>query len=381
MTRHSSQGRWSLGPPRRFTRNLLLPATVTGRPLLLKYTRNHAEARAEIAGHHLLAGHYRVPELHARLRVPGGRLLLYERLPIGPGHGLLLDLLNTEQPSRELRTYLDDLTAHYRAVIRRTAHRADPRTIVRKLYWDRAAPGGRLDQYYATAAPVLTDGTTDLPLSHLRDYTLHINEHHVRLDWDATLASLTQHFGSGEPVWAALTQGDPTDLNLAHPLAWLDFDTAGANSILGEFANFLWYTTALGGWIVPTYNPAAFADHPATFAHIVANTPELRHTSIDTADRALRISYRPRLSAPRRLAATVYWHQLVQPIATHLWPGVPLGKLLRPYVAMRILAVHDVTLLAPRDRMLLFARLAEVMDPGFDPASFFLTSEAPCPAP
>ncbi|MEK8146121.1 hypothetical protein NKH18_47705 [Streptomyces sp. M10(2022)] len=42
------------------------------------------------------------------------------------------------------------------------------------------------------------------------------------------------------------------------------------NSIPGEFANFLWYASALGGWLVPTYNSAAFSDHPRPS---IANRP------------------------------------------------------------------------------------------------------------
>lgn len=73
-----------IGPVRRFTRNLLCPVDLLGHPLLLKYTRNPAEAREEIRGHAHLARHYRVPALHAHLRVPGGHLLAYERLPAAP---------------------------------------------------------------------------------------------------------------------------------------------------------------------------------------------------------------------------------------------------------------------------------------------------------
>ncbi|MCZ0981604.1 hypothetical protein O1L60_29105 [Streptomyces diastatochromogenes] len=63
-----------LGPVRRFTRNLLRPVDLLGRPLLLKYTRDPAEAREEIRGHARLSRHYRVPALDAHLRVPGGHL-------------------------------------------------------------------------------------------------------------------------------------------------------------------------------------------------------------------------------------------------------------------------------------------------------------------
>ncbi|MFF4989307.1 hypothetical protein ACFY19_19105 [Streptosporangium saharense] len=368
-----------IGSVRRFTRNLLCSVDLLGRPLLLKYTRDPVEAREEIRGHACLARYYRVPALHAHLRVPGGRILAYERLPGCTDQGLLLDLLNTDEPSSELHAYMNQLTATYRETILATARLVDPAHVVRKLYWDRAASGGRLDMYYAGTDFLAADGLVDVPISRLGTYTLSINGHQYYLDWAAVLRQLRAHFTTSEPVWAAVTQGDPTDVNLAHPLAWLDYDTAGMNSIPGEFANFLWYASTLGGWLVPTYNPAAFADHPAVFAHVPANTPEVRLGNLEHTTRTIRIDYVPRLSAPRRAAVTAYLNQLVRPVADRLWPGADLANLLRPYVAMRILGVYNLADLTPEDRLVLLARLAEALSPTFDPTTYFCPLESPCP--
>jgi len=374
------RSRLSIGPLRRFTRNLLLPVDCLGRQLLVKYTRDPAEAREEIRGHANLAQHYPVPALHARLRVPGGYVLAYERLPSGRDQGLLLDLLNTHEPSSELHGYMRGLTTAYRDIILTTAQPTDPAHVVRKLYWDRAAPGGRLDAYYNGADFPVADGIIDIPVSRLDTYTLNVNGQRHHLDWAATLRWLRAHFSTPEPVCSAITQGDPTDVNLAHPLAWLDYDTAGRNSIAGEFANFLWYVSALGGWLVPTYNRAAFTDHPTTFAHVSSNTPEIRQADIDHAGRTIHINYTPRLSAPRWAAVTTYWQQLVQPVGERLWAGMDLANLLRPYLAMRILGVYNLAELAPGDRLVLLARLVEAMSPSFDPATYFSPLESPCPA-
>ncbi|MGD3109408.1 hypothetical protein [Streptomyces sp. YGL11-2] len=369
-----------VGPLRRFTRNLLVSVDCFNQQLLVKYTRTPSEARDEIRGHARLAQHYRVPALRARLRVPGGYILTYERLPIGPDRGLLLDLLNAHEPSSELHIYMRQLTTAYRDVILTTARLADQSQVVRKLYWDRAAPGGRLDAYYRGQDFPVAAGIIDIPVSHLGTYALNINGQLLHLDWAATLRQLHNHFATPEPVWAALTQGDPTDVNLAHPLAWLDYDTAGPNSIAGEFANFLWYTSALGGWLVPTHNPSAFADHRATFDRIAANAPRILRAAADRTTNTVDIDYAWQLSAPRRTAINAYWEQLVLPVAEQLWAGTNLADLLRPYVAMRILAVYNLAELAPEERLVLLARLAEVMSPSFDPVTYFSPLESPCPA-
>lgn len=373
--------RWSIGPVRRATRNLILTVDWRGRPLLIKYTRDRAEARQEIRGHARLLGHYRVPALHAHLRVPGGYLLAYDRLPGDRDRGLLLDLLNTDEPSVELLRYMHDLTAAYRSVILETAREVPPALVVRKLYWDRATPGGRLDTYYAGVDFPVADGIIDLPVSRLAEYVFVVNDQPLEFGWMAALRRLRGHFGREEPVWAALTQGDPTDVNLAHPLAWLDYDTAGLNSVLGEFANFLWYATALGGWLVPTYNPTAFTDHPATFARTDLNRPRLLRARVNDTARTIHVDYTPAVSAPRRAAASAYWYQLVRPIADKLWPDEDVAALIRPYVAMRILAVYNLADLLPTDRLLVLVRLAQAMSPSFDPVTYFALEEASCPAP
>ncbi|WP_327373038.1 hypothetical protein OG393_03345 [Streptomyces sp. NBC_01216] len=367
-----------IGRPRRFTRNLVIPVDLAGRQLLVKYNRNLEEAQQEQIGHRLLRARYRVPTLHASVRVPGGYLMTYECWAGGRNHGLLVDLLSANQVGNELTHYLDSLTDTYRETILATAVLTDPVRVVRKLYWDRAASGGRLDTYYAETGPSLTVADIEIPFDDLGEWALTINGQQAKLDWQTALKDLRVHFENTGPVWAALTQGDPTDVNLAVPLAWFDYDTAGMNCVLGEFANFLTYVTILGGWLVPTYNPAAFADHPSAIEHRPDNTPVITAQAVDAARRSAHITYERHLSAPRRAAAAAYWHRLVKPVAARLWPGQDLTALLRPYVAMRLIAVYNLGDLTPNDRLLVIIRLVEALSPSFDPTVYFHIEEAPC---
>ncbi|MFE0267883.1 hypothetical protein ACFWZ7_05140 [Nocardiopsis alba] len=366
----SDQPRWRVGPLRRATRNLLLALDVADRPLLVKFTRDPAEARAEVRGHNSLSPYYRVPALYGRLRIPAGAVLLYERLPIRADHGLFLDLLNSPGPDMKyLDSYLQQLITTYRQVIEQTLQLTAPEQLVRKLYWDRAASGGRLDTYYQG---VDFEAFPGVPASTLNAYTLVINGRQHHLDWSACLARSKEYFTSGAPEWTALTQGDPTDVNLAcAPVAWLDYDTAGMNSILGEFANFLWYTTAMGGWLVPRYNPGAFTDHPATFERCTENTPTWRSARVDSRHKLVHLRYDPAPAPTRRHAATVYWEQLALPLIQDLWPETDPGRLLRPYLVLRLLGVYNVARLRPEDRQILLAHLAELMSPDFSPSRFF----------
>ncbi|MFJ9554080.1 hypothetical protein ACIRPH_09700 [Nocardiopsis sp. NPDC101807] len=337
---------------------------------------DHGEAHAEVRGHRFLRPWYPVPDLHRHIRLPGRTVVVYERLPVGSDRGLLLDLLNTPDDGdhTDLDSYLLQLTSTYLRVFTETARLSPPEAVVGKLYRSRARPGGRLDHYYADQDPALTDTEDGPRFSDLARTGLYVNGRHHRLDWAETITWLRDAFDV--PVWSVISQGDPTDVNLAVPLAWLDYDTAGRNAIAGEIANFSFYTAVLGGWLVPTLNPEAFARHPATFAQLPANTP---HVSSHMHAGTLHIRFTDRSTHARRLALSRYWELLVRPIAARYLPGKSLGEALRPYLAMRIIGVFDLARMSLEQRLYLIAKLALCMDPGFSPTRFFGLTEYACP--
>lgn len=365
-----------VGTPMRFTRNRLYPIDTPRRRLIAKCTPNHSEARAEVRGHRVLSGWYPVPALHHRARLLGHTVLVYERLPVDTGRGLFLDLLNTTgiADHASLDAYMRELTNTYLRVFTETAELSPPSAVVGKLYRDRTLPGGRLDHYYADHDLPLTEAENGPRFSDLARTGLYVNGSHYQLDWSETLRWLRTAFDS--PVWSAISQGDPTDINLAVPLAWLDYDTAGRNAIAGEIANFSLYTTVLGGWLVPTLNPEAFAQHPATFDRVPANTPRVStHVQAGT----VHVHFTDRLAPARRRALSHYWERLVRPLTARYFPGHTLSDALRPYLAMRIIGVFNLAELTPAQRLYLLAKLALCMAPGFSPSRFFNLTESSCP--
>ncbi|WP_028650001.1 hypothetical protein [Nocardiopsis sp. CNT312] len=365
-----------IGTPLTFTRNRLYPIDTPRRRLIAKCMPDHGEARAEARGHRLLRAWYPAPELHCRLRLPGHTVLVYERLPAGTDHGLLLDLLNTPDDGDHsaLDAYMRHLTDTYLRVFTRTAKLSPPSALVGKLYRDRAAPGGRLDHYYAHHDIPLTAAADGARLSDLARTGLYVNGDHHRLDWAKTISWLRGAFHT--PVWSAISQGDPTDVNLAVPLAWLDYGTAGRNAIAGEIANFMFSTAVLGGWLVPTLNPQAFTQHPATFDRLPENTPRI---STRSSSGTPHIRFTDRLTRARRRALSRYWELLATPLAARYFPGDAFAEALRPYLAMRIIAVFDLAHMPLDMRLYLIAKLALCTAPDFSPARFFDLTEATCP--
>jgi hypothetical protein len=356
----------TVGKARRFTRNTVRDVDLLRRPLLIKRMPNYQEARAEHYGWRVLRDHYPVPRLHARLRLPGSSFLVYERWGDLAGPRTFLDLLNGGDHVA-LDAYVRVLTGTYRDVMLRTAHLADPRTLVGKLYHDRAAPGGRLDTYYAGRSFEVAG----IPVQQLASYTLVINGRERHIDWAATLSWLSMWALDATPQWSAITQGDPTDVNLAAPFALFDYDTAGRNAVCGEFANFCWYTGFLGGYIVPKANPAAFVASPATFDVLSLNAPAVRVVTEDKAARRLTIDLVWRPAPARQTANQAYWTNLVAPVWKQFAGDEKINDALRPYLALRILGVFNLAELEPPDRLALLVCLAECLAEDFDAERLF----------
>jgi hypothetical protein len=348
---------------RRYTRNHALSLDWWGDRLFVKISPNRAEAAREIGGHDVLRGLYPVPTLRWHAALGRYAVIAYDRVGTDArDEGLLLDEINAADETGQmsgLDRVLDAVIGHYATVMRETCRLAPQVETVSKLYGDRVLNGGRLDAYYGSRRPILRlpEGEA-LRADDLRRMTLIVNGREHRVDFDELLAWLRRVFAPRRHVWAAVTQGDPTDLNIGTAPVWFDYDTAGLNALAGEFACFLWYQRLHGGWLVPTYNAAAFVDHPKAISGRRRNRPVV-HVCRD-GRHGVRIDYRHDPSPARRHVISRYRDELIQPVAEHL--GITdMLDWLRPYVVLRILGVYDVGTLATTDGALSLAYLAETL--------------------
>lgn len=357
---------------RKFTKNHTFHVNWRGRRLFIKILPNRREAAAERAGHRRLRDLYDVPRLVGHRALGRHTVHAYERVGDGRSDsGLLLDDINTADLTGDfhpLDKTLNALFNRYDTVIRQTLQRVHPQHTVTKLYADRAGEGGRLDRYYGHDPDLLIiPGGGSIRPSQLHELQLVVNGKTRRIDFAATVRWLRRTYSSEHSIWAGLTQGDPTDLNLGPGPIWFDYDTGGLNALAGEFADFLWYQLIQGGWLVPAYNAAAFADHPATFACTPLNRPVVQ-TRL-TGNRFF-INYRHNASTARRHVVTRYLNELVRPIATEI--GVDhIMEWLRPYLVMRILGVYNLAGLRTDDAALSLAYLTQILLPDLDMDELF----------
>jgi hypothetical protein len=357
-----------IGHHRRFTANHTWHVDWRRQALFLKANPHHDEAMAECHGHAKISSHYPVPPLRGHRRVARWTLLVYDRwLHLGQDAGLLLDEISYADLTSDLVRLdrcLTDVLGHYAGTIAKTLRRTTNADTVSKLYGERAAPGGRLDSYYGADRPWLaSEGSRRVRPSELAGLRLVVNGRRHDLDFANVVTWLRSAFSADRPVWAAITQGDPTDMNIGWSPqggpVWFDYDTGGLNAIPGEFACFLLYQRLHGAWLTPHYNPAALRDHPAAIEAVVRCEPVVQMQHVPTS---LTIVYRHRPSPARRHVMRRYLDEIVYPVANQLDIS-DLMEWLRPYLVMRLLAVYDLASLKPRDAGLSIGLLAEALAP------------------
>lgn len=351
----------------RFTANHTWHVDWAGKALFVKANPHHDEARTERAGHARLRPFYPVPGLRSARRVARWTVLVYDRWPhLEHDNGLLLDEITHADLTGDMRRLDACLTAvfsHYQHAIGATVRPATNKETISKLYGDRAAPDGRLDRYYRAGAPwPITTNARRLRPHDPANLHVAVNGREYVLDFVGLMIQLRLHFARHSPVWAAITQGDPTDINIGWSPAsgpvWFDYDTGGLNALPGEFACFLLYQRLHGAWLTPHYNRFAFRDHPSALAPASLPVPVVH---IEHSGPSLAIDYRHTPSPARRRVLRRYLNEIVAPFARHL--GIEdLMDWLRPYLVMRLLAVYNLAELEPRDTALSMALLAQALD-------------------
>lgn len=339
-------------------------------------TREQADAEAK--GWARLASRIAVPALRGQIALPDRQLLAYEDVfATGRCELLMGDVIALADRDAVVQPRLDRLVdgvcADLRAAAEETGESVPLAACVPDLYLDRVRPGGRLDRWYLRSdLPLaLPHSDTILTLRELADFTLTANGRPLTLNVADTIDSLRHALAPDRRRLAGLTQGDPTEPNIADPLCWLDFEFAGRNTVAGETANLLWYLMALGGWLVPRYQPDVYA-RTLRLALPPLSRPRIEHLELRRSSRHIDVRYSWNTGPGRHAALT---RSLV---GLH---GESCGGLeeIRAFLALRILGVIPPSRLTGHDLLLLLVKLAESQDPHTTLDTFFATAPAPHP--
>ncbi|MGW0879367.1 hypothetical protein [Streptomyces sp. NPDC002671] len=339
-------------------------------------TREQAEV--EVRGWTQLASRIAVPGLHGQVALPDRQLLAYEDVfATGRCELLMGDVIALADRDPAARPRLDRLVdgvcTDLRAAAEETAKRVALAECVPDLYLDRIRPGGRLDRWYLRRdLPIaLPHTSTTLTLRELADFTLTANGRQLTLNVADIIDSLRQVLAPDRRWLAGLTQGDPTEPNIADPLCWLDFEFAGRNSAVGEAANLLWYLMALGGWLVPRYQPDVYARTLRLALPSLAR-PSIERLELHEGSRHVDVRYSWN-TGPGRQAAIA---RALEGLRGEDGRGL---EEIHAFLALRILGVIPPSRLSGHDLLLVLIKLAESQHPLTTIETFFSTAPAPYP--
>ncbi|MFJ4908827.1 hypothetical protein ACIQCR_27630 [Streptomyces sp. NPDC093249] len=354
------------------------PATTAG--AFHKPVASREQAEAEARGWARLASRIAVPALHGQIALPDRQLLAYEDVFANGRCELLMgDVIALADRDPAVQPRLDRLVngvcADLRAAAEETGKTVPLAECVPDLYLDRIRPGGRLDRWYLRRdLPLaLPHTSTTLTLRELADFTLTANGMPLRLNVAGIIDSLRRALAPDRRLLAGLTQGDPTEPNIADPLCWLDFEFAGRNTVAGETANLLWYLTALGGWLVPRYQPDVYA-RTLRLALPPLTRPRIEHLELHRSSRHIDVRYSWNTGPGRTAALT----RAMDGLRGHSVKGL---EEIRGFLALRILGVIPPSRLTGHDLLLVLIKLAESQDPHTTLDTFFTTTPASHPHP
>ncbi len=355
----------------------LSPAAVTH---VFRKLMPAAQADAEMHGWAALAGTLPLPALTGRVQKRDGDVVEYEDVfASGRCHLLLADLIAQADRNPELIPTLigliDGICQDLCAAATRTGEIRPLSDCVTALYADRIRPGGRIDAWYLTGDPVIYQRhRRQLTLRDLADYRLTVDGRSYHLDIRQVVSGIRQDLSPSSRWLTAITQGDPTEPNIAWPRCWLDLQHAGRNTLAGEIVNLLWYLLALGGWQVPRAQPGVYACTTRLALPPIA-VPTITHLHLDDHDRNIHAKYRWATGPARRAAITRVSQWVHGPLgaAAQLRPGAEL-KQLRGFLALRILGVIPLAQLTPAEAFLTIIKLAQSQHPE-TPLHMFVCTE------
>ncbi|MEV7355017.1 hypothetical protein [Kitasatospora sp. NPDC091276] len=347
-----------------------------------------AAADAEVQGWQAIAHALPVPRLLGRGQTAGKHVVAYEDVfATGRCSMLLGDVISTadRHPSTlpRVTALIDAVCDNLLAAVADSGRTEPLSACVPGLYQDRIRPGGRIDSWYLSGHLAVPAPRTDQPppVHTLTGHIFVVNGVPLRLDLPAIVWEIREALHPGRTWVTALTQGDPTEPNIADPLCWLDFEYAGRNTLAGEIATLLWYLLGMGGWLVPTYQPDVYARTLPLHLPPVA-TPHLEHIDHDERHRRLEVRYTWPVGAGRHAAIT----RLLERVRADLAPAADLNPdrflaQIRHFLALRILGVIPPARLTGHDLLLLLAKLAETQHPEAVGETFAHTQPSPATGP
>jgi hypothetical protein len=330
-----------------------------------------AQAEMEVRGWNAVARHLTVPRLLESAQTGEQGIVTYEHVfETGRCQLLLGDVISAADHGMirvaRVNALIDAVCRELCLAAEHTGRPGRLDECVSALYSSRLREGGRIDQWYLhSPGPSAISETADGP-TDLRDFSgwdLRVNDRTYTFDLPGVIAAIRGELSPANQWLTALTQGDPTEPNIAEPLCWLDFEHAGRNVLVGEMANLLWYLLGMGGWLVPRYQPAIYA-RTLRLALPPVTAPVIGDVDISVHRRCAELRYTWRTGPGRQAAIKRLLTWLTGDLGAALGCApTDMAELLRPFLIMRILGVIPGRSLDRMDALLMLVKVAEASNP------------------
>jgi hypothetical protein len=275
-----------------------------------------------VTGWNAVREHLPVPDLIAHHRFGGRDAVVFEDVfATGRSAHLLGDAIGLADhglaSAATVARLVTEVCTDLLEAAQRTGSHTPLGTCVPALYLDRLRPGGRLDTWYWPNSSTAI-GPATLTIGELARTELVTERVRCRIDIAALIEDTRRSLGVDTCWLTAVTQGDPTEPNIAVPRIWLDFEHAGRNTLAG----------------------------------------------ISTEHRRIEVTTRWSIGTGRSAALDALLAALYGDLGTACAIGrSSVIDALRPFLMCRVLGVIDLRVLDGTDAVLCLAKLAELCQP------------------
>lgn len=317
-------------------------------------------ASTELRGYEVARRVLPVPKLYFVLRFADASLFLYSfEKSAGPGAMLLRAIAN----KRIARRAIQAIASHY--LNSYATQKKHVRVYPLSLY------------FKARVSPTLTHTIPkDSRVGPLLDYRFSVNGHLHADSCSTIIHRAIAYFRKPTRETAFVSQGDPTLLNIGLRPVFVDFETAGLNPVVAEFAIFFWGVLIGNTYFDPKYRPASFFANDWFRRYWRPIAPIITYR-IDHTNKLVNVGLRMRTTNGQHELLTHYIRLFINRTRIR-----EIETRFKCFLVLRALAVSDFSTYSFRDKILALSLLATIcnrpmMNSTIINPSFYLETQPP----
>ncbi|MDP3800435.1 MAG: hypothetical protein Q8Q90_03370 [bacterium] len=277
----------------------------------------------ELNGYKILSKYYPVPNLIRIEKGDNTGLLVFEyENSVDTKKGLLINLFTNKKVKTEDFNPLLEL---YKKVFLKTLKK-DKGKASDIFFKDRIST--RLEKFYSPKF-----------IKSINDKEVFLNGNKLKLQLEKTISTIKSFFKKDGLHWCVISQGDPNDLNLGLKPVLFDYEAAGWNPLMAEFANLFVYNLIQGSYLGPVYSKASYKRHKEIYKYL----DKVRLSKNKLEHKTLSL---------RRKFVFMYIKKVLMPCFHKIENYNGWYEEFKNYFAMKILCRFDISKMPKKDMIL-----------------------------